>query len=339
VKRQVRVAVERLAAAIGWTAGAERSMHGALTILTFHRVLPDARAASYAFPSLAVPQSVFSSLIDSLAQHHDLVTVAEGLRRLADPAGAGARPVVALSFDDGYADNLLLAAPVLERAGVRGTFYVVAGLVGTEGEFWYDVAARRHAAVPGHHLLALLQPVLGSAVSRLDQRAGLPGWMQWLKSLSPPEREAAIAALPDPGRAGEHAELDRVMTPDQLRRLAAAGHEVGSHTLTHPLLPQLDDAQLAHELAASREMLQGWLQSPVSGFCYPNGDHDDRVVDAVRRAGYGHACTTQHGRNAPAADPYRLRRVDMHPGRLTAANGRFDASSARATVSMALRRA
>jgi peptidoglycan/xylan/chitin deacetylase (PgdA/CDA1 family) len=314
-------------------------MRGDLTILTFHRVLPDVRAIAYGFPSLAVPLTVFTSLVEELRLRYELVTVAEAWRRLTDPTTAVSKPLVALSFDDGYADNLLLAAPVLERAGVRGTFYVVAGLVGTEGEFWYDVAARRHAAVPGHQLLALLQPVLGSAVSRLDQRAGLPGWMQWLKSLSPPEREVAIAALPDPGRPGEHAELDRVMTPDQLRRLAAAGHEVGSHTLTHPLLPQLDDVQLAHELAASREMLQGWLQSPVSGFCYPNGDHDDRVVDAVRRAGYGHACTTQHGRNAPAADPYRLRRVDMHPGRMTAANGRFEASSARATVSMALRRA
>jgi peptidoglycan/xylan/chitin deacetylase (PgdA/CDA1 family) len=86
-------------------------------------------------------------------------------------------------------------------------------------------------------------------------------------------------------------------------------------------------------------MLQDWLQSPVTGFCYPNGDHDDRVVDAVRRTGYGHACTTQHGRNAPAADPYRLRRVDMHPSRLTTASGRFEASSTRATVSLAHRRA
>jgi len=99
-------------------------------------------------------------------------------------------------------------------------------------------------------------------------------------------------------------------------------------------LPQLDAASLNSELVRSRELLEGWLQAPVRGFCYPNGDHDERVIDAVKRAGYTHACTTRSGRNAADADPWRLNRIDMHPSRSSGVVGQFDEPSFRASISM-----
>jgi peptidoglycan/xylan/chitin deacetylase (PgdA/CDA1 family) len=78
----------------------------------------------------------------------------------------------------------------------------------------------------------------------------------------------------------------------QVRAVAAAGHEVGSHTLTHVRLAGADPATLAEEVAGSRRVLQDVLQAEVPGFCYPWGDFDAAAAAAVRAAGYDHACVT-----------------------------------------------
>lgn len=77
---------------------------------------------------------------------------------------------------------------------------------------------------------------------------------------------------------------------DQVRAVAAAGHEVGSHTMTHARLPGAEAGALTAEVAGSREVLTDVLQAEVAGFCYPYGAFDDAAADAVRAAGYDHGC-------------------------------------------------
>jgi peptidoglycan/xylan/chitin deacetylase (PgdA/CDA1 family) len=76
------------------------------------------------------------------------------------------------------------------------------------------------------------------------------------------------------------------LTWQELRELDAAGWEIGSHTCSHPHLPELDDAALDYELRASKERIEKELGSPCTSLAYPYGDVDGRVVDATRRAGY-----------------------------------------------------
>ncbi|TKJ28122.1 polysaccharide deacetylase family protein [Blastococcus sp. CCUG 61487] len=84
-----------------------------------------------------------------------------------------------------------------------------------------------------------------------------------------------------------------LMDADQVRRVAAAGHEVGSHSATHAHLSGLDAAALRAEVAGSRATLEDVLGAPVHGFCYPYGDVDAAAADAARDAGYDHACVTR----------------------------------------------
>ncbi|MGY1783766.1 polysaccharide deacetylase family protein [Geodermatophilus sp. SYSU D00698] len=84
----------------------------------------------------------------------------------------------------------------------------------------------------------------------------------------------------------------RIMDAGQLRAVAAAGQEVGSHTLTHARLAGADPAVLAAEVGESRRVLEDVLQAEVPGFCYPYGSYDDAAADAVRAAGYDNACVT-----------------------------------------------
>lgn len=85
------------------------------------------------------------------------------------------------------------------------------------------------------------------------------------------------------------------MTWEQVRALDRAGMEIGSHTLSHPHLPALDDHALSHEVLESRVELETFLGHRITSFAYPFGDHDDRVVEAVRAAGYRTAVTVRTG--------------------------------------------
>jgi peptidoglycan/xylan/chitin deacetylase (PgdA/CDA1 family) len=77
---------------------------------------------------------------------------------------------------------------------------------------------------------------------------------------------------------------------DQVRAVAAAGHEVGSHTMTHPRLAGADPDVLAAEIGGSRQVLTDVLQAEVASFCYPYGEFDAAAADAVQAAGYDSGC-------------------------------------------------
>jgi peptidoglycan/xylan/chitin deacetylase (PgdA/CDA1 family) len=102
------------------------------------------------------------------------------------------------------------------------------------------------------------------------------------------------------------------LKPDAVRTLIRAGWEVDAHTFTHPDLTTVDDAQLHHEVADSRAVIRRTYGVPVNFFCYPAGRYDDRVIAAVRGAGFLAATTTVPGLVAPGDPPYQLKRVRVN---------------------------
>jgi len=98
---------------------------------------------------------------------------------------------------------------------------------------------------------------------------------------------------------------------DQVREMAAAGVTFGSHTLTHARLTECDDGRLRAETADSKKVIEDALGREVRHFCYPYGAFDERVVEAVREAGYATACTTVKRAVRPGADPLRLPRINI----------------------------
>lgn len=102
-----------------------------------------------------------------------------------------------------------------------------------------------------------------------------------------------------------------LMDASQIREWLQAGHEIGSHTLTHPRLSALSPAELREEIGASKRCLEDTFGVPIRHFCYPYGDYDQRVVDEVARAGYETACTHLTSGVSVAATPdHELRRIE-----------------------------
>jgi peptidoglycan/xylan/chitin deacetylase (PgdA/CDA1 family) len=128
-------------------------------------------------------------------------------------------------------------------------------------------------------------------LARLDVPATVFAWPTYVDAREageerPPGGPAMQAWFGTP----HHDELHS-MSWDELRTVLAADWEVGSHTVNHPYLTQLDDDALKWELEASRERLEHELGRPCRTLAYPSGDFDDRVVRAAGRAGYAAACT------------------------------------------------
>ena len=100
----------------------------------------------------------------------------------------------------------------------------------------------------------------------------------------------AVSGLPGGENVWDPPPRRRLLDEGELRELVARGWEVGSHTVTHPRLTELDAARQQEEVAASRQVLAGITGVEVRCFCYPYGAVDAPVVDAVRAAGYTYAC-------------------------------------------------
>ncbi|HTL48439.1 MAG TPA: polysaccharide deacetylase family protein [Verrucomicrobiae bacterium] len=111
------------------------------------------------------------------------------------------------------------------------------------------------------------------------------------------------------GKIGGDKYLDR----QQIREMAAAGFQFGSHTVTHPRLHQTPKEQKKEELSASKEALQAILGKKVDYFCYPYGQYDQDCLELLKECGYRGACSNAPGANEPGriANPYLLKRTEI----------------------------
>lgn len=307
MKAMVRRVAAGAAGRLGLLTALERSARGSVTILCYHRVLPEDRRRAYHDPGLVVTPETFRAHCKVLAARYQVMTLGsafppESLMRRRE------KPIAVITFDDGYRDNLAYAAPILREAGLPATFFIVAGLVNGSELPWYDVAG------------AALQ-----AMERAGQRTNAVPVKQALaqaKQMSPTERRAWVDRLVNDRGLPKPRDEDLIMTSGHLRELASAEHEIGSHTMTHPILPQCSDSELQVELSASRTKLAEIVGQRIDTLAYPNGDWDERVAQAAESAGYRLAVSVAPGVNRPAdGSPFDLKRWFIDQERLSGRAG------------------
>jgi len=317
------------------TTRPRRFARGALTVVTFHRVLPADRLRQYPLTGLAVTPEQLEAILGQLAEHFACTTLIDAYRRWQREPDA-ARPLLGITFDDGSLDNYEHARPVLDRLGLKASFYIPVALVEEQRCPWHDklgFALLRAVAVIRKRRDIDFGPLLAPfGLSVASFAALLPSDTVDLaaqgvgaaKQLGAEQREQAIAGLERALGGDQVPDWAGLMSWQQIRELGAQGHEIGSHSLTHPLLTDLDAAQLEREVVQSRSQLAQAAGCEVASFCYPNGSYDARALDAVRAAGYACAVTTRWGLNRGGSE-FELQRCDMDYGRLQSRRGEFSA--------------
>lgn len=280
-----------------------------LTILILHRVreTPDE-----IFPN-EMHAAAFRERMRWIASWCNVLPLADAvalLERGELPARA-----VAITFDDGYADNATVALPILREASLPATFFVSTSFL-DGGIMWNDAVIEAVRRAPG--------PVLDAACAGFDvaSNGGLPiasaaerkvaigRLLGTMKYLPQDERQARVDALV--AATGVELPRDLMMTGEQVRELARAGMGIGGHTMTHPILTRLDASEARREIAEGRDRLQSLVGQPVTLFAYPNGkpdtDYGTAHVRMVQALGFRAAVSTAPGAARCGDSPFELPR-------------------------------
>ncbi len=277
---------------------------GRLSILIFHRVLPQADPLFPELPSAAE----FEVRMRWVGRWFNVLPLGTAVDRLF--AGTIPTRALAITFDDGYADNEEIAAPILQRLGLSATFFVSTGFL-DGGCMWNDRVIEAVRSCPGDGIdlrsLGLTNYRLDSTAARSSAIGAI---LAAIKHLPQDERQARTVAIER--AAGARPAPALMMRPDQIRQLHGRGMEIGAHTVTHPILTRLDAAAARAEMAQSKAVLEDILARPVEQFAYPNGvpaqDYAAEHAAMARECGFRSAVTTAWGAASMRSDRYQLPR-------------------------------
>ncbi|MBK1724690.1 polysaccharide deacetylase family protein [Thiocystis violacea] len=275
-----------------------------LSIFIFHRVL--------AQPDPIFPEEPdierFEQLIVWLKSWLNILPLAnaiDGLHSRSLPARAAA-----ITFDDGYADNYLNAAPILRKHDLHATFFIASGFLDS-GRMWNDTLIEAIRATRLDHLETSLPGIPSLSLATLaDRRRAIDILIPAIKHLDPATRADLVTRI---GTACDASLPDKLMlTSDQLRDLFGMGMGIGAHTLNHPILASTDPGTAYHEIVEGRRRLEDILSEPMTLFAYPNGragtDYGPEHVDMVRDLGFHAAVSTHWGVNDANSDRFQLAR-------------------------------
>ncbi|ANM31188.1 hypothetical protein ABI59_18845 [Acidobacteria bacterium Mor1] len=283
-----------------------------LSILTYHRVLPLPEAGEYPFPAMVMAKDHFEAQMAHLAREYNVLPLDEAVDRLR--AGDLPPRAVAITFDDGYRDNLEHALPAMERYGLPSTLFVVTDVV-TRGErlWWDDVHAALGASTQNGFDPAALPERLRDTVAAVREGAGAAAktaeLVYAMNDFPRGERSELLAAIRRmPGATADVEPL--MMDWEELDEMRQGGVTLGGHTMSHAFLDELDESAARQEIGGCLEILRDKLEEPVRTFSYPRGRMIESVKPLLRDAGIDVAVTTEPGINGSDADPLALNRVD-----------------------------
>jgi len=273
-----------------------------------------------------------------LSQHYQVISLLEMVERMARKPESEER-FVAVTFDDGYSDNLINAKPILDFYRIPATVFVSTGFIEGTKEFWWDEL--EHLLLHPSVLPDSLRLEIGKSVHewKLGRDAdytkeGFEEHRLWnvlrtddptnrhrvyrelcriARPLQEEQRQDMLCMLREwAGRKHDRHCEHRALTSDEVRQLASGSSiDVGAHTETHPVLATLSVDSQRQEIAQSQKRLEEILKRPVRSFAYPYGtkaDYTGQTATLVREQGFGLACSNYPEAIVESTDRYQLPR-------------------------------
>jgi len=275
-----------------------------LSVFIFHRVLPQ--------PDPLFPDEPDAEQFDRIVSWISAWFEVLPLDAAVDALKAAKLPARAavITFDDGYADNCTVAMPILLKHKVSATFFIATGYL-DGGRMWNDTITESLRQFASGQLdlstLGLGCHQTGSDEQKRRAIGEIIGQAKYLPPASRIEVTDEIARL-----TGARLPSDLMMSSEQVRKMRAAGMQIGAHTVSHPILAQTELSVAREEISRSKARLEQLLEEPVTLFAYPNGkpvaDYRLEHAGLIRDAGFNSAVSTAWGSADVATDPFQIPR-------------------------------
>jgi peptidoglycan/xylan/chitin deacetylase (PgdA/CDA1 family) len=295
---------------------------GRIVILTYHRVLNKEDVEDYIQSGMYVETGTFREHLLYIKKYFKIIPISDIPLLIGESdrkAGDYDRPFIALTFDDGWSDFYKNAYPLIEKENLHATVFLPTGFIDSKQIFWTDTLGYIINKRRNNSQLPLAKNVIVRNIEELggNKRIVTENAIRILKNLPEEEIRDVIRTLSDRWNIPCNPSERLFLTWDEVRDMHGSGHVmIGSHSENHHVLTKLKEERVLPELLNSKEKLleKQVVDNRFIPFSYPNGDYNERIVEMVRRAGYGVAVTTTNGWNVTAAgtDLFRLKRISIH---------------------------
>lgn len=297
---------------LGLNALSRRLHRSHLLVLCYHGVVSEP-VDDPASSGNAVTAAEFEGHLAALVRWFTPVSGQQVRRWLMSGEPLPPRPVL-VTFDDGYRNNLLLAGPLLRRYSIPALFFLTTGYLGTDRVLWGPEVFRRVVSWPEEEIKSpagarLSLPAAPEPRTQVARRV-----REECKTIPDAKRLAYLDYLRSAPAPSRDEELDAFLSWEEARALAAQGFELGSHTLEHPVLSQLGEAELTEELTESKRIIEAETGVECYGLAYPfgrPGHYSPEVLAAAEAAGYDLAFTIGAERRATPGSRYAIARLGV----------------------------
>jgi peptidoglycan/xylan/chitin deacetylase (PgdA/CDA1 family) len=283
-------------------------------ILRYHSIQPDpARFSNTIGEGISHSEVLFAEQMEMVCRRFNPVTIDDIVRWLQGGAPLPKR-AVAITFDDGFADNYHVASPVLARYGLQAAFYLAVRLIGTNRYPWF---CRLRRAFYCTSLLYWTEPGTGEEHALSDSAGRWHGFLSACRTCAViPEdrREEFLECVEHNLQVPELLDGSLMMMDwEQVVALQRLGHIIGSHTMSHPNLAHSAEEDIVHELQESKRILEQRLATRIVHFSYPSPilepHYSDVTTAFLAKYGYISAVTCIPGPVRRQDTPLLLSRV------------------------------
>lgn len=285
-------------------------MNNTLRVLTYHRVADPEDSRMLDPRLISATPAAFEQHMRHLARHYQVVSLEEVLNTVEKRTRLPNRAVL-VTFDDAYHDFTEFAWPILKRYRLPATMFVPTAYPDQpDRAFWWD---RLYRALTFTAQMELDPTPIGCLPLRSseERHQSLRRLQNHTKTLAHAEAIALVDEICSKLDNGQSSRQS-ILSWEELRQLVREGVTLGAHTRTHPILTQLPPEQIREEISGSQRDLKREIGAVLPIFCYPDGGHNEDVVNVLSEEGFVLAFTSLDGQNDMSKAQYlRLRRTGI----------------------------
>jgi peptidoglycan/xylan/chitin deacetylase (PgdA/CDA1 family) len=292
-----------------------RRTRNMLLVLCYHGVVVDGHPHDELRYSTTVSLAEFRQQLQILQQTFRCVSAADVRDWLAGRQSLPASPVL-ITFDDGFRNNLTLAAPELARLSMPALLFVATGHIGRRRLLWTQELVERGLRWPHARIPSPAGPDRDLPAQLAARRAVVEQLRAECKQAPQEARERYLDRLRETKLDATcwDRQLYEFLSWDEVAEIRNYGFDIGSHTVSHPILSRIDASRLRTELRESKRAIETRLGQRCDYLAYPNGtraDYNDDVLREARAAGYLLGFTLNRSLNTAQVDPLAVDRVDV----------------------------